>query len=153
MTSPFALTSRTRAWSTVLAACATALVFAVAGTEVQAAPDCNDPYYYTAPECLPGGSTKPTPAAVELSVANRCRSRNFTLRPTFSGAPVVDSKLYRNGRKYFFDTSAPFAFKINVRKLKKGSSSRFRLVTTFTSGESVVKEFKVKRCGKPFKRR
>lgn len=153
MTSPFALIGRTRPWIALVATCATVIVLAIAGTEAQAAPNCNDPYYYTAPECLPESSTKPTPPGVEISVTNRCRSRSFTLRPTFSGAPVVASKLYRNGRKYIFDTSAPFAFKINVRKLKKGSSSRFRLVTTFTSGESVIKEFKVRRCGKPFKRR
>lgn len=152
MTSPLALSKRARA-CLALAVIGTALfAMSVFGTNVDAAPDCNNPYYYTAPECQPGGSTKPAPASVSISIASRCRSRNFMLRPQYAGQPVTSSKLYRNGRKYIFDLDAPFSFRIQVRSLRKGSTSRFRLVTTFTSGEVIANTFKVKRCGRPFKR-
>lgn len=114
--------------------------------------DCSDPYYYSS-GCPVDGAGAPSASAVSFRLTNRCRARNFVLRPNYSGAAVLSSKLYLNNRKYIFRTAAPFTFRVNVKRMIKGKTYKMRLATVFTSGEAVSLKFNVKRCGKPFKRK
>lgn len=135
----------------VLLAVAFLLTFA-SRDALAADPYCGDPYYYSS-ECVVGGAGGPAKASVAFKLSNRCRTRSFVLRPTYAGTTVLSSKLYLNGRKYIFRTAAPFTFRVNVKRLRKGKTYKMRLATVFTSGEAVSLKFNVKRCGKPFKRK
>jgi hypothetical protein len=45
-------------------------------------------------------------------------------------------------------TAGPFAFKVGVKKYKKGKKYSLKLSTVFTNGDAIVLKSSFKKCGK-----
>lgn len=105
---------------------------------------CN-PYYSTC--APPTGDLPPRPTKhVYLKLSKKCRVKNFSFRPRFSGGTVRWAKLHAGKRLVKRLTKGPFRFTVPVRTFKKGKKQKLKLTTLFTDGSAVVVHTSVKRC-------
>lgn len=112
---------------------------------------CDNPYaepYYES-NCGGSGAVPPpapvVPKTVSIKISKACKKKSFRVRPVISGGIVSRVTAWSPGKK-FAKLKAPYSFRVQVKKLRKGKKYRVKFWVRFTTGESEFVTAKFKTC-------